>query len=322
MAFSPLFHGLAFFLAALLLASTAADAQLCPNLYKKSCPQLEHIVRDIVKNAVAEETRMAAKLLRLHFHDCFVNGCGASITLDNTTTMDSEKDAPPNLNSIFGFEVIDDIKKQLEAACPGVVSCADILALSALYAVEEVGGPSWSLSFGRKDVLMANKSLASEVLPNQNSSVLELIENFARQNLNARDMTALSGGHTIGAARCLTFRPRIYNTTSIDSCFAATRQETCPRNFGDGDNNLAPLDDKTPGLFDNQYYKNLLAQRGLLPSDQVLFDNGSQDALVTLYATNQSAFFHDFATAMTKMSNIHPSRGTKGEIRTNCRRIN
>lgn len=48
--------------------------------------------------------------------------------LDSTTNNTAEKEAVPNL-SLGGFDVIDEIKTQLEETCPGVVSCADILAL-------------------------------------------------------------------------------------------------------------------------------------------------------------------------------------------------
>ena len=58
-------------------------------------------------------------------------GCDASILLDNTTTIDSEKFAAPNNNSARGFEVVDDMKAAVERACPGVVSCADILTIAA-----------------------------------------------------------------------------------------------------------------------------------------------------------------------------------------------
>jgi peroxidase len=59
-------------------------------------------------------------------------GCDASLLLDDTATTPGEKNAGPNAGgSTFGFDIIDNVKTQVEAACPGVVSCADILALAA-----------------------------------------------------------------------------------------------------------------------------------------------------------------------------------------------
>ncbi|VAH59963.1 unnamed protein product [Triticum turgidum subsp. durum] len=104
---------------------------LFPQFYDHSCPKAKEIVHSIVAQAVARETRMAASLVRLHFHDCFVKGCDASVLLDNSTNIVSEKGSNPNKNSIRGFEVVDEIKVALETACPGTVSCADILALAA-----------------------------------------------------------------------------------------------------------------------------------------------------------------------------------------------
>lgn len=66
--------------------------------------------------------------LRILFY--LVQGCDGSVLLDSTTTNKAEKAAIPNL-SLAGFDVIDEIKAAVEAECPGVVSCADILALAA-----------------------------------------------------------------------------------------------------------------------------------------------------------------------------------------------
>jgi peroxidase len=173
---------------------------------------------------------------------------------------------------------------------------------------------------GRRDSTTASQSLANANLPSSGSSLSTLISTFASKGLSATDMTALSGAHTIGLARCSTFRDHVYNDANINSSFAARRRKTCPRSGGDS--HLAPMDVHSSRVFDNSYYQNLMARRGLLHSDQELFNGGSQDALVRQYSANPALFRKDFVTAMIKMGNINPLTGTAGQIRKNCRVVN
>lgn len=55
-----------------LLASPAAYGQLSTSFYASDCPSLDSIVRSVVSNAVTSDPRMGASLVRLFFHDCFV----------------------------------------------------------------------------------------------------------------------------------------------------------------------------------------------------------------------------------------------------------
>ncbi|XP_057835237.1 peroxidase 4 [Cryptomeria japonica] len=306
--------------AIVFLSSTSVYAQLSANFYAKSCPQLLSTVKAAVKKAVANEKRMGASLLRLHFHDCFVNGCDGSILLDDSSSLTGEKTAVPNLNSVRGFDVIDNIKSQVEKVCSGVVSCADILTIAARDSVVELGGPSWTVPLGRRDSRTASKRGANNNIPPPTSSLSNLISKFQAQGLSTKEMVALAGGHTIGQARCTSFRAHIYNDSNIVKTYATSLQAKCPRSGSD--NNLSPLDLQTPTVFENNYYKNLQNQKGLLHSDQQLFNGGSTDSQVKTYSSNQNAFFNDFAAAMVKMGNIKPLTGSSGEIRKNCRKPN
>ncbi|GFQ04248.1 peroxidase 4 [Phtheirospermum japonicum] len=303
----------------------SSSAKLSEHFYDSSCPKLLRIVRETVQDEIKKEPRMGASLLRLHFHDCFVNGCDGSILLDDTSNS-GEKNAGPNLNSVRGFEVIDRMRSNVNNNCKGgVVSCADILALAARESAVQLGGPGWHLLLGRRDAKTANNAAAAKNLPSPTSNLNDLIKRFQNFNFTITDLVALSGAHTIGQARCTNFRTRIYNETNIDSTFAQTLKGNCSKTSGKGDdNNLAALDLQTPKVFDNSYYTNLVNKKGLLHSDQQLFNGDKRTSwIVKKYLKNESAFFDDFSKAMTKMSLLSPlTEFNQGEIRINCRKRN
>ncbi|CAL5335252.1 unnamed protein product [Camellia sinensis] len=80
--------------------------------------------------------------------------------------------------------------------------------------------------------------------------------------------------------------------------------------------------DPTAAIFDTKYFSNLVKKKGLLHSDQALYNGGETDQLVKRYSTDVWSFWNDFAKSMVKMGNIKPLTGKKGHIRSNCRWVN
>ncbi|RZC93863.1 hypothetical protein C5167_016557 [Papaver somniferum] len=113
------------------------EASLNLKFYKHTCPKAAQIIKTAVDEHAKANPFLGAMLLRIHYHDCFVRGCDASLLLDpSSKTKPVEKQARPNL-SVLGFDVIDDIKTQVEKACPQIVTCADIVALATRDAVRK-----------------------------------------------------------------------------------------------------------------------------------------------------------------------------------------
>uniref|UniRef100_R7WBM9 Peroxidase n=1 Tax=Aegilops tauschii TaxID=37682 RepID=R7WBM9_AEGTA len=283
-----------------LAAAASASPPLSPQFYAKSCPRALATIKSAVTAA----------------------GCDASVLLSDTATFTGEQGAAPNARSIRGMNVIDNIKAQVEAVCRQTVSCADILAVAARDSVVALGGPSWTVPLGRRDSTTASLSLANSDLPAPSFDVANLTANFAAKGLSVTDMVALSGGHTIGQSQCRFFRSRLYNETNIDAAFATSLKANCPRTTSSGNSSLAPLDTTTPNGFDNAYYSNLMSQKGLLHSDQVLINDGRTAGLVRTYSSASAQFNRDFAAAMVRMGNISPLTGAQGQIRLSCSRVN
>ncbi|KAK4716293.1 hypothetical protein R3W88_014631 [Solanum pinnatisectum] len=145
--------------------------------YKETCPNVEAIVKETTKHYISIAPTLAAPLLRMHFHDCFVR----------------QKDAIPN-QSLRGFQVID------------LAKCFR----------ERINGPTWPVPLGRRDGRVSILSEASKNLPTPFDNFTTLKTTFGALGLNVKDLVVLSGGHTIGMSHCFSFSSRLYNFSGKD----------------------------------------------------------------------------------------------------------
>ncbi|RRT39989.1 hypothetical protein BHE74_00015096 [Ensete ventricosum] len=290
------------------------------DFYKSACPNVEPLVRNFLSQLFKKDIGLAAALLRVHFHDCFVQGCDGSILLDGSAGGPSEKNAPPNLTlRPAAFKAINDLQKLVTKACGQVVSCADI---SALAARDSSGGPDYRVPLGRRDGLtFATRDAVLSFLPSPASDVTTLINALAKLNLDTTDLVTLSGGHTIGIGHCASFDNRLFPSqdSTLEPTFAKNLYLTCPVK---DTTNTTVNDIRTPNTFDNKYYVDLVNKQGLFTSDQGLYGDSRTKPIVTNFAVNQPLFFGKFVYSMTKMGQLSVLTGKQGEIRKNCSALN
>ncbi|XP_047064061.1 peroxidase 18-like [Lolium rigidum] len=296
---------------------------LSPSFYASSCPSVELAVSDVVRSASTLDPTVPGKLLRMVFHDCFVEGCDASVMVQGNGT---ERTDPANL-SLGGFNVINEAKRLLEAVCPATVSCSDILVLAARDAVTFTGGPSVPVSLGRRDSLV---SLASNVRRNiidTGFSVDAMAASFASKGLTLEDLVTLSGGHTIGSAHCGTFRERFRSDANgsmvpVDGTMNTDYANELVRTCVASASATVDCDEGSAATFDNRYFSNLLDGRGLLRTDAVLVQNATTRATVAAFAQSQESFFSSWASSFARLTSLGVKTGSDGEIRRLCSSVN
>ncbi|KAH7279994.1 hypothetical protein KP509_37G047100 [Ceratopteris richardii] len=254
----------------------------------------------------------------------------ASIMLDSKPNHPAEKDALPNL-TLRGFDVIDAAKEAVESACPGVVSCADILVMATRDAVALAGGPRYDVPTGRLDGKISIKDEAL-ALPSPSFPVEQSRESFIEKGLAEEDMVALLGAHTVGVALCGFFNDRLFNyhgtggaDPSMNPILAANLSNVCPNPFFTESNADPPinLDQATPSIFDSAYFHQLVAGNGILQIDQEIIADPSTGKLVHSF-TSPDVFFPAFVKSINKMTNIGVITGSSplGEVRRRCNASN
>ncbi|KAL6615291.1 hypothetical protein ACP70R_037561 [Stipagrostis hirtigluma subsp. patula] len=271
--------------------ASAQAAGLKKGFYKKSCPQAEAIAQEVVWGRVAANPELAAKFLHMFFHDCFVRGCDASVLLDSASNT-AEKNAAPNL-SLAGFEVIDEVKAALERACPGVVSCADIVALAARDSVSfQYKKNLWEVETGRRDGTVSSDQEALDNIPAPTSTFDVLLSNFSGKGLGLQDLVVLSEGQ-------------------------------CRRNLADLNDNttVVPMDPGSSLSFDNHYFVNLKARQGMFTSDATLLTDAHAANIVDKLQ-DPGVFFDHFKNSIKRMGQIGVLTGSNGQIRKKCNVVN
>jgi len=288
------------------------------SFYDVSCPSVEGIVRWHVAEALRRDIGIAAGLIRIFFHDCFPQGCDASVLLSGSNS--EQKQGPNQTLRPEALKLIDDIRAAVHAACGPKVSCADITTLATRDAVVASGGPFFEVPLGRRDGLAPASSDLVGTLPAPFFDVPTLIESFKNRSLDKADLVALSGAHTVGRGHCVSFSDRLPPNADDGTMDPAFRQRLTAKCASDPSGNVVTqvLDVRTPNAFDNKYYFDLIAKQGLFKSDQGLINHPDTKRAATRFALNQAAFFDQFARSMVKMSQMDILTGSAGEIRRNC----
>jgi peroxidase len=243
-----------------------------------------------------------------------VQGCDASILIDPMSNQASEKEAGPNI-SVKGYDVIEEIKTELEKECPNVVSCADIISVSARDSVKLSGGPEYAVLLGRRDSLVSNREDADN-LPGPDIAVPKLIDEFDKQGFNTEEMIAmLGGGHSIGVCRCFFIET---DAAPIDEAFKKKISDAC-----DGkDSGSVPMDSTSPNDMDGSYFGLVLEKKMPLTIDRLLGMDKTTEPIVKAMSDKTTDFVPIFAKAMEKLSALKVLTGKDGEIRKTCSEFN
>ncbi|KAK9937469.1 hypothetical protein M0R45_014256 [Rubus argutus] len=117
------------------------------------------------------------------FHDCFIEGCDASILLNDSNGNQSysiEKQATPNRGGIL----------------------CDVLALATRDGVFLAGGPFYPVLTGRRDSTQSYFDEALAEIPKPDDNITQTLHLFSLRGFSDRETVALLGAHNIGKIGC------------------------------------------------------------------------------------------------------------------------
>lgn len=201
-----------------------------------------------------------------------------------------ELDHAANAGLVNALKLIEPVKEKFPN-----ISYADLFQLASATAIEEAGGPSIPMKYGRVDTAGPEDCVKEGSLPDAGppDPAQHLRKVFYRMGLDDKEIVALSGAHTLGRSR--------------PERSGWGKKETKYTKDGPG----------APGgqswtvqwlKFDNSYFKDIKEKRDedllVLPTDAALFEDPGFKVYAEKYAVDEEAFFKDYAQAHAKLSEL------------------
>lgn len=135
----------------------------------------------------------------------------------------------------------------------------------------------------------------------------------------------VTGAHSVGRTHCVKLVHRLYPEVDpqLNPDHVPHMLKKCPDPIPDPKAVQYVRNDRgTPMKLDNNYYRNILDNKGLMLVDHQLATDKRTKPYVKKMAKNQDYFFNEFSRAITILSENNPLTGTKGEIRKQCNLAN
>ncbi|XWS61432.1 hypothetical protein CRYUN_Cryun07bG0125200 [Craigia yunnanensis] len=294
---------------AVVLFCQSVHSQLQIGFYKDTCSLVEFIVKEEVRKAFIRDRGVAAGLMRMHFHDCFVRVSGMShllihLYLYHRVVMDQFSSIP----------------------LPPAKHRKTPLPITLVYEGTKMEDLAMMSLLEEEMAELHLPQIRGNLAP-PTFNVNQLTQLFENKGFTQEEMVTLSGGHTIGRSHCTSFSDRLYNFSgtsmqdpSLDPKYAALLKQQCPQS-STNPNLVVPMT-SSPSIIDVGYYVDILANMGLFMSDHTLPTSPVTANQVAQNAKNPMQWKSKFAAAMVKMGQLDVLTGTAGEIRAKYRVIN
>jgi len=235
--------------------------------------ELETKVRDRLVQ-LYKQTPCMPIMVRIAWHDAGTYDVNTNTGgVNGSVRFDVEQKHKTNAGLKIALDLLAPFKKDFPE-----ISYADLFQLASVVAIEYAGGPKIAFRMGRKDAEGPEKCPEEGRLPDAEHKLPQLRKVFYRMGLNDKELTVLSGGHSLGRAH--------KDRSGYEGPWT-----------------------KNPLVFDNSYFVEILKEKPdpellRLASDLALLEDPNTRKLVEEYAANKDLFFEDYAQAHKKLSEL------------------